>query len=164
MPGRDVMSRIDWDEYFMNIAYDVARRSTCIRKGRQIGTVIVNGHHQIVATGYNGNPRGMKHCEQTGCVREIQGIPSGERSEVCTAVHSEQNALLQAGTLSRGGTMYTLFNPCNTCAKMIANAGIVSVVYTVDYPEKMGLKTLRECGVKVKKLAPLDRPHEGFRV
>jgi dCMP deaminase len=152
------MSRIDWDGYFMNIAYDVARRSTCIRKGRQIGTVIVNGHHQIVATGYNGNPRGMKHCEQIGCVREKQGIPSGERSEVCTAVHSEQNALIQAGTLSRGGTLYTLFNPCNTCAKMIANAGIVRVVYIVDYPEKMGLEVLRACGVKVKKLAHFERP------
>jgi len=151
------MPRIDWDRYFMNIAYDVAQRSTCTRKGRQIGTVIVNDRHEIVATGYNGNPRGMKHCEQIGCVREMQGIPSGERAEVCTAVHSEQNALIQAGTLSRDGTMYTMFNPCNTCAKMIANAGILRVVYTVDYPEKMGLKTLQDCGVKVTRLRDFKR-------
>ncbi len=151
------MPRIGWDLYFMNIACDIARRSTCIRKGRQIGTVIVNDHHEIVATGYNGNPRGMRHCEQTGCIREKLGIPSGERAEVCTAVHSEQNALIQAGTRSRGGTMYTLFNPCNTCAKMIANAGIVRVVYTVEYPEKMGLRTLRDCGVKVKRLQDIGR-------
>jgi dCMP deaminase len=150
------MSRIDWDHYFMNIAHDVARRSTCIRRERQIGTVIVNERHEIVATGYNGNPRGMRHCEEIGCVRERQGIPSGERAEVCTAVHSEQNALIQAGTRSRGGTMYTLFNPCNTCAKMIANAGIVRVVYSVEYPEKMGLKTLGDCGVKVKRLRDID--------
>jgi dCMP deaminase len=146
------MSRIGWDEYFMNIAYDVAKRSTCIRRDRQIGTVIVNDRHEIVATGYNGNPRGMRHCEQIGCVREKQGIPSGERAEICTAVHSEQNALIQAGTRSRGGTLYTMFNPCNTCAKMIANAGIVKVVYAVEYPEKMGLKTLCDCGVKVTRL------------
>ncbi len=151
------MSRIDWDHYFIKIAYDVARRSTCIRKGRQIGTVIVNDRHEIVATGYNGNPRGMRHCEETGCVRERQGIPSGERAEVCTAVHSEQNALIQAGTRSRGGTMYTLFNPCNTCAKMIANAGIVRVVYTLEYPERMGLRILRDCGVKVKRLRDAGR-------
>ncbi len=151
------MPRIGWDIYFMNIACDIARRSTCIRKGRQIGTVIVNDRHEIVATGYNGNPRGMRHCEEMGCVREKLGIPSGERAEVCTAVHSEQNALIQAGTRSRGGTMYTLFNPCNTCAKMIANAGIVRVVYTVEYPEKMGLKTLSDCGVKVKRLRDIGR-------
>ena len=151
------MPRIDWDQYFMNIAYDVARRSTCIRTGRQIGTVIVNDRHEIVATGYNGNPRGMKHCEDIGCVRERQAIPSGERAEVCTAVHSEQNALIQAGTRSRGGTIYTMFNPCNTCAKMIANAGILRVVYTVDYPEKMGLKTLQDCGVKVTRLRDFKR-------
>lgn len=152
------MSRIDWDHYFMNIAYDIARRSTCIRKGRQIGTVIVNDRHEIVATGYNGNPRGMEHCEQIGCIREKQKIPSGERSEVCTAVHSEQNALIQAGTRSRGGTMYTMFNPCNSCAKMIANAGLVRVVYTVEYPEKMGLKVLKDCGVTVRKLERFERP------
>jgi dCMP deaminase len=152
------MSRIGWDEYFMNIAYDIARRSTCIRKGRQIGTVIVNDRHEIVASGYNGNPRGMEHCEQTGCVREKLGIPSGEKAEVCTAVHSEQNAMIQAGTRARGGTLYTMFNPCNTCAKMIANAGIVRVVYTTEYPEKMGLKVLKECGVEVIKLEPFHRP------
>jgi len=152
------MSRTAWDEYFMNIAYDVARRSTCIRKGRQIGTVIVNERHEIVATGYNGNPRGMRHCEEIGCVREKQGIPSGERAEVCTAVHSEQNALIQAGTRARGGTIYTLFNPCNTCAKMIANAGLAKVVYTEEYPEKMGLQVLKACGVQVKRLADFWRP------
>jgi len=141
----------------MNLARDIARRSTCIRKGRQIGTVIVNDRHEIVATGYNGNPRGMRHCEETGCVRERQRIPSGERAEVCTAVHSEQNALIQAGTRSRGGTMYTLFNPCNTCAKMIANAGIVRVVYTLEYPERMGLRILNDCGVKVKRLRGAGR-------
>ncbi|MEM2869431.1 MAG: dCMP deaminase family protein [Thermoplasmata archaeon] len=154
------MSRIPWDEYFMNIACDVAARSTCIRKGRKIGTVIVNEWHEIVATGYNGNPRGMEHCEEIGCVRERLGIPSGEKAEVCTAVHSEQNALLQAGTRSRGSTLYTIFNPCNTCAKMIANAGIVRVVYIIDYPERMGLEILRKCGVRVTKLRGFKRRPE----
>jgi dCMP deaminase len=147
------MARIGWDEYFMNIAFDVSRRSTCTRKERQIGTVIANEFHEIVASGYNGNPRGMEHCEKIGCVREKENIPSGEKSEICTAVHSEQNALLQAGTRSRGATLYTMFNPCNTCAKMIANAGIVRVVYCREYPERMGLEILRQCGVKLHRLS-----------
>ncbi len=151
------MPRVPWDEYFMSIALDVAERSTCIRRGRKIGTVIVNEWHEIVATGYNGNPRGMEHCEVIGCVREKLGIKSGENAEVCTAVHSEQNALIQAGTRSRGSTLYTIFNPCNTCAKMISNAGIARVVYLRDYPERMGLEILRRCGVQVTKLRGFKR-------
>lgn len=140
--------RISWDEYFMNIAEDVALRSTCIR--RQIGTVIVDsGTKEIVATGYNGNPRGQEHCTEIGCIRDIQNIPSGDRSEVCTAVHAEQNALMQAGTRSRGATMYCLIMPCNTCAKMIVNAGIKRVVYRDEYPEMMGKKLMKSLGVKV---------------
>lgn len=150
------MPRIPWDEYFMNIALDVSERSTCVHRGRKIGTVIVNEWHEIVATGYNGNPRGMEHCEELGCVREKLGIRSGEKAEVCTGVHSEQNALIQAGTRSRGSTLYTIFNPCNTCAKMIANAGIARVVYLRDYPERMGLEILKRCGVRVTRL-------EGFK-
>jgi dCMP deaminase len=142
--------RISWDEYFMNIAEDVAKRSTCTR--RQIGAVIVNSEtKEIVATGYNGNPRGQAHCSKIGCIRDTLKIPSGEKSEVCTAVHAEQNALMQAGTGSRGATMYCLIMPCNTCAKMIVNAGIKRVVYRDEYPEAMGKRLLRQLKVKVKK-------------
>jgi dCMP deaminase len=148
MTGKN--KRISWDEYFMNIAEDVAKRSTCIR--RQIGAVIVNTKKEIVATGYNGNPRGQKHCSEIGCIRDIENIPSGERSEVCTAVHAEQNALIQAGTRSRDGTMYCIILPCNTCAKMIANAGIKRVVYKDAYPEKMGLQLLEELGIEVVRI------------
>jgi len=149
--GKKRPKRISWDEYFMNIAEDVALRSTCMR--RQIGTVIVDSEtKEIVATGYNGNPRGQEHCTIIGCIRDIQKIPSGERSEVCTAVHAEQNALLQAGTRSRGATMYCLIMPCNTCAKMIVNAGIKRVVFRDGYPEQMGKNLLKELGVKVVRI------------
>jgi dCMP deaminase len=143
--------RISWDEYFMNIAEDVALRSTCIR--RQIGCVIVNSiTKEIVASGYNGNPRGQAHCTDMGCIRDIKGLPSGEKSEVCTAVHAEQNALIQARTGSRGATLYCLIMPCNTCAKMIVNAGIKRVVYRDEYPEEMGKELMKELGVEVKKI------------
>ena len=142
--------RVSWDEYFMNIAEDIAQRSTCSR--RQIGAVIVNGvTKEIVATGYNGNPRGQDHCTDMGCIRDKLQIPSGEKSEVCTAVHAEQNALLQSGMRSRDGTMYCLIMPCNTCAKMIVNAGIRRVVYRDEYPEEMGKSLLKELGVEVVK-------------
>jgi dCMP deaminase len=142
--------RVSWDEYFMNICEDVAKRSTCTR--RVIGAVIVNGvTKEILATGYNGNPRGQDHCTNMGCIRDKLKIPSGEKSEVCTAVHAEQNALLQAGMKARDGTMYCLIMPCNTCAKMIVNAGIRRVVYRDEYPEEMGKYLLKELGVEVVK-------------
>ncbi|MEE9115507.1 MAG: cytidine/deoxycytidylate deaminase family protein [Thermoplasmata archaeon] len=143
------MKRISRDEYYVNIAIDVSKRSTCTR--RQIGSVVVNGD-EIKSTGYNGNPRGLPHCDEIGCIREEQNIPSGERSEVCTGVHAEQNALLQAGKGANGATLYTTIVPCNTCAKMIINAGIKRVVYLNDYPERMGLELLNEAKVPVEKM------------
>ncbi len=146
------MERVDWDTYFIRIAMDISKRSTCHR--RAIGSVIVNDDHEIVSTGYNGNPRGQKHCSEIGCIREELNITSGEKSEVCTAVHAEQNALLQAGKGSRGSTLYTTVMPCNTCAKMIVNAGIRRVVYKDTYPETMGLDLLVELGVEVARFDP----------
>lgn len=143
------MKRISRDEYYMNIAIDVSKRGTCTR--RQIGSVVVNGD-EIKSTGYNGNPRGLPHCDEIGCIRDDQNIPSGERSEVCTGVHAEQNALLQAGKGSNGATLYTTIVPCNTCAKMIINAGIQRVVFLDDYPERMGLELLNEAKVPVEKM------------
>lgn len=143
------MKRISRDEYYMNIAIDVSKRGTCTR--RQIGSVVVNGD-EIKSTGYNGNPRGLPHCDEIGCIRDEQNIPSGERSEVCTGVHAEQNALLQAGKGANGATLYTTIVPCNTCAKMIINAGIKRVVYLDDYPERMGLDLLNKAKIPVEKM------------
>jgi len=133
----------------MRIAYDVARRSTCSR--RQIGAVIVTGD-VIVSTGYNGNPRGMPHCDVIGCIRDELDIPSGERMEICTGVHAEMNALIFAGPQSRSGTLYTTIVPCNTCAKMIINAGVKRVVYCEGYPDLMGYEILRQSGIPVDRI------------
>ncbi len=126
--------------------------------------MVVNGD-VIVSTGYNGNPRAMPHCEEIGCIRDELKIPSGERMEICTGVHSEMNALLFAGKDSRGGVLYTTIVPCNTCAKMIVNAGIRRVVYAEGYPDKMGLVLLEEAGIPVDRIpieleVPLSRPEE----
>jgi dCMP deaminase len=146
--------RISKDQYFMNIAIEVARRSTCTR--RKIGAIIVSDVGEIKSTGYNGNPRGMPHCHEIGCIRDKLGIKSGTRLETCTAVHAEQNALIQAGTNSRGSTIYSTIVPCPICARMILNAQIARVVYIDDYSNLEGVELLKQAGMKLARLDKKD--------
>lgn len=142
--------RIGWDEYFMQMAELTAKRSTCLR--RQVGAVIVKDRH-IIATGYNGAPRGVKHCEEKGgCLRQQLGVPSGQRHELCRALHAEQNAIIQAATLGQSiedGTIYVTHQPCVICAKMIINAGIKRIVVREAYPDEMATEILDEAGIRV---------------
>lgn len=142
--------RLSWDEYFMQMAELTAKRSTCLR--RQVGAVIVKDRH-IIATGYNGAPRGLKHCEEKGgCLRQQLGVPSGQRHELCRALHAEQNAIIQAATLGQSiedGTIYVTHQPCVICAKMIINAGIKRIVVRETYPDEMATEILDEAGIRV---------------
>ncbi|HZJ76637.1 MAG TPA: cytidine/deoxycytidylate deaminase family protein [Oscillospiraceae bacterium] len=143
--------RPSWDEYFMEIAEVVKTRSTCLR--RQVGAIIVKDK-QILSTGYNGAPTGLKHCEETGCIREQLEVPSGERHELCRGLHAEQNAIIQAslhGVKIEGATIYVTTQPCVVCAKMIINSGIKKVVYKGDYPDKLSAQMLAESGITVQK-------------
>ncbi|ODS42522.1 MAG: hypothetical protein MSIBF_04190 [Candidatus Altiarchaeales archaeon IMC4] len=144
------MKRPSWDEYFSRIANDVAARSTCVR--HQFGAVIVNDRHEIVATGYNGPVRGAIHCIDVGCLKDKKGIASGTGHDVCQAVHAEQNALLQAGKLSRGSSLYVNAFPCRICARLIVNAGIARVVTSGDYTDREGLEILKGVDVKVEHI------------
>jgi len=142
------MERPSWDEYFMKIAHLVAERSTCLR--RRVGAIIVKDK-RIISTGYNGAPRGVAHCLDTGCLREQRGIPSGERQELCRGAHAEQNAIIQAassGVSMEGATMYSTTAPCSTCAKMIINAGIRRLVLGGRYPDSLGEALIEEAGVE----------------
>ncbi len=141
------MKRPSWDEYFAKIAEDVAKRSTCIR--HQFGAVIVNDRKEIVATGYNGPVRGAVHCIDVGCLKDKCGIASGTGHDICQAVHAEQNALLQAGKLSRGSTLYVNAFPCKICARLSVNAGIVRFVTSGTYTDEEGLKILGDANVVV---------------
>jgi len=139
------------DEYFMEIASVVAKRSTCLRN--QVGAVIVR-EKRIIATGYNGAPKGLPHCLDIGCIREQNNIPSGERHELCRAVHAEQNAILQAaihGVSTENTTIYCTHQPCILCAKMMINAGIKKVVYANQYPDTAALEFLKQANVDVVK-------------
>ena len=150
--------RPSWDEYFMRIAFEVAGRSTCLR--RQVGAVIVKDK-RILATGYNGAPPGMPHCLDIGCLREELGIPSGERQELCRGLHAEQNAILQAasyGVPIKGGEIYVTHRPCVTCAKMIVAAGLKRVVYAGEYPDELGRSILEQAGVELVKFEKALRP------
>ena len=142
--------RPTWDEYFMGMAELTAKRSTCLR--RNVGAVIVQDRH-IVATGYNGAPRGIDHCgERGGCLREERGIPSGERHELCRALHAEQNAIIQAATFGHsieGATIYITHSPCVICSKMIINAGIKKILVGSEYPDPFAEEILSEAGLKI---------------
>ena len=143
--------RPTWDEYFLDIADLISKRSTCLR--RSVGAVLVKDK-RILATGYNGAPSGIKHCADTGCIREKLKIPSGERHELCRGLHGEQNAFLQAalhGTSLKGASLYSTTQPCIICAKMIINAGIKEIVIKGDYPDKMSKELLREAKVKIRR-------------
>lgn len=147
------MDRPSWDEYFMEVAEVTAKRSTCMR--RQVGAVIVKDKH-ILATGYNGAPTGIKHCEDRGgCLRQKLNIPSGHRHELCMALHAEQNAIIQAATLGQsiqGGTIYVTNQPCIICAKMIINSGIERIVIKDGYPDELAVEILDEAGLKTEIL------------
>jgi dCMP deaminase len=135
-------SRPSWDDYFMGIALQVARRSTCDRA--RVGAIIVKDR-RILTTGYNGSPAGLPHCDEIGhlmvnghCVRTL---------------HAEQNAIIQAALHGVGvadSTMYVTHQPCLTCAKMIINAGIRRVVYGGHYPDPHAVAFLKDAGVALE--------------
>ncbi len=143
--------RPSWDEYFLELARLVAKRSTCLR--RHVGAVLVKDK-KILTTGYNGAPSGVRHCTDIGCLREKMKIPSGERHELCRGLHAEQNVLLQAalhGTSTKGSTLYVTNQPCMICAKMLINAGIKEIIIADGYPDKLAKDFLKEAKIKVKR-------------
>ncbi len=148
----ELLNRPDWDTYFMEITAVVAKRSTCMR--RQVGAILVKDKH-ILTTGYNGAPKGLVHCAEIGCLRQELGVPSGERHELCRALHAEQNAIIQAANLGiaiEGSTLYCTTAPCSLCAKMLINAGVVRVVFDGNYPDERAMEFFREAGVIVEQM------------
>jgi len=136
----------------MQMAEIAEKRSTCTR--RTVGAVIVKDN-RIMATGYNGVPTGIIHCDERGCLREQLKVPSGQRHELCRGLHAEQNAIIQAAHLGQsiaGGTIYCTNQPCVICAKMIINAGIKRIVIKEGYPDDLAVEMLKEAGLKIEVL------------
>jgi len=136
----------------MAITRLVAKRSTCLR--RSVGAVLVK-EKRILATGYNGAPAGLKHCEEVGCLRENSSIPSGTRHELCRGLHAEQNVIIQAayhGISINGAVLFCTNKPCAICSKMLINAGIQEIYFLDGYEDALSDQMLAEAGVNLKRL------------
>lgn len=143
------MNRPAWDEYFMQMAELARTRTTCLRRG--VGAVIVKDN-RVLATGYNGSPKGIAHCEEVGCLRQQMNVPSGKMHELCRGLHAEQNAIIQAacmGVSIEGATLYCTTQPCVICTKMLINAGITRIVIKESYPDELAQKMIQEAGIRV---------------
>lgn len=136
--------RKSWVDYFIAQAFLAAEQSTCLR--RQVGAVAVK-EKRVIATGYNGQVSGAPHCKT--CLREKLGVPSGERLDICRALHAEQNVIIQCakfGVSLQGAILYQTTKPCLTCFKMLLNSGIQKIVYEHDYPDKIMEMEMAACG------------------
>lgn len=141
--------RPSWTQYFMDITELVSKRSTCTR--RAVGAVLVKDK-RVLATGYNGAPSGIRHCAETGCLREQRGVPSGERHELCRGAHAEQNAIVQAaqyGVPINGATLFCTNLPCSICAKLLINAGVKKIYYKSGYADEISEEMLSEANIEV---------------
>jgi dCMP deaminase len=150
MTQSPVANRPSWDEYFMNIARAVASRSTCTR--RSVGAIVVKDK-RILATGYNGAPAGLRHCDHSagGDMRD---------GHCARSTHAEQNALVQAakyGTPIDGATLYCTDQPCLTCAKLLVNAGVRRVVFEGEYPDELAVAILAEARVELAQYVAQER-------
>lgn len=119
-------TRSDWDKYFLDIAELVAARSTCDRA--YVGCVLVKDR-RIVSTGYNGSIKGHPHCDEVGHLLNEEG-------RCIRTIHAEQNALLHARENLEGATAYITHEPCETCTKLLNQAGIKRIVFRHPYPNK----------------------------
>jgi dCMP deaminase len=149
------LTRPSADEYFLKVAAVVAERSTCRR--HHVGAVAVRDKH-ILATGYNGAPSGSPDCLELGCLRDELGILSGERHEICRAIHAEQNVIIQAalhGVSLEGATIYATHTPCVLCAKMLVNARIKRYISFGSYNDEAFMQLFREAGIEFGKM---ERP------
>ncbi|PWI46556.1 cytidine deaminase [Candidatus Heimdallarchaeota archaeon B3_Heim] len=149
--------RITWDQYFLEIAKTASKRASCFR-GKKVGAVLVKGN-QILATGYNGAPKGVKDClELNECLRAKNNIPSGERLEFCMATHAEQNAVAQAasqGIATDGAILYTTRAPCVLCAKLLINAGVKEIIFLEEEKDELSKGLLEQAGVEKIKVTVL---------
>ena len=141
----DERPRASWDEYFMNIAQQVASRATCDRK--HVGAVIVRDKI-VLATGYNGSIRGLPHCDEIGHLME--------EGHCVRTVHAEANAIVQAaknGARIDGAGIYVTASPCWSCYRLIANSGIVRVVFGEFYRDPRIFETSQQLGIELVDLS-----------
>lgn len=131
---------------YMELVEIAATGSTCLR--RKVGAVIVKDG-KILSIGYNGAPIDCSECKTTGCIRQQLNVPSGERHELCRAIHAEQKALIKAKEPVKGATLYCTTFPCVICAKLLIEAGISKIYYKEGYADHLSDLMLQESPVEV---------------
>lgn len=156
------MTRPSTDTYMMGMAMMAASRGSCSR--RAVGCVLTNEYNHILATGYNGPPRGVAHCSDALCPG--RQAASGTFLDGCRATHAEQNALLQCGDVMKIQTVYTTTQPCFPCTKLLLNSSAQSIVYMESYPHPMAEEMWRDAGRLMRQISvdELKQVHELFQV
>jgi dCMP deaminase len=146
------MARLNSDEYYIKLAKVISERSTC--KRHQVGAIAVKDK-QLLVTGYNGAPTGFPDCLTLGCLRDELHIPSGERTEICRAIHAEQNVIIQAalhGVSIKGSTIYCTHSPCVLCTKMLINAEISRFVFTENYADTAFIVMFQDAKIETYRM------------
>lgn len=140
------------DRVYMDMAYEQAEKSVCLRL--KVGVVLVKDG-MVVAQGYNNVVGGVRPCKEIGCLRDELQIPSGQRREVCRNICAEQLAISEAarnGVEIDGCVAYVTTFPCHICAKLLVSSGISEIVYDGEYPDELSIKFLMEAGVPIRKI------------
>ncbi|CAA17893.2 Deoxycytidylate deaminase [Schizosaccharomyces pombe] len=146
--------RPSWDSYFMEMASLAAKRSNCMK--RRVGCVLVRGN-RVIATGYNGTPRGATNCNEGGCPRCNSASSCGKELDTCLCLHAEENALLEAGRerVGNNAILYCDTCPCLTCSVKITQLGIKEVVYHTSYNmDSHTASLLQAAGVQLRQYIP----------
>ena len=148
------LARPKWDDYFMFMAMLASTRSTCLR--RKVGAIAVM-NKRVLATGYNGAPSEVEDCIERGyCERERLNVPSGQRHELCRAIHAEQNLIIQAaksGISLENTSVYCTTYPCLICAKMLINLSIKELYFLSKYSDNETEKLFDESGIKTIRMS-----------
>lgn len=146
-----------WNKYFMEITKVVRTRSDCLT--RSVGAILVNNNNRIIATGYNGAPKGIKNCNEGGCERcflkDKGKIASGVDLDKCICVHAEENAIIQAaneGISTNLASCYTTTMPCIHCTKILIQAGIKKVYYEENYDSKLTVALFKKANIQLIKI------------
>lgn len=137
-------SRPSVDEYFLDMAANVARRSTCAR--RAVGCVLVNRYNHVLSTGHNGVYRGGTHCTDVPCPGA--GLPSGQGLHLCEAIHAEENALIQCRDIMEVHTAYCTASPCLHCVRRLVGTSLQRIVFSERYPHAESERIASDRGIE----------------
>ena len=147
--------RPSWDEYFLKLAFEVSKRSTCLR--RAVGAIIVKDR-RILATGYNGVPSGLRHCEETGCLREQLGVPSGQRHEICRGLPSRTRSSKPRATASTLRDRRSTSPPSR--ARCVRRCSSMQALRRLCSPPRIPINSPKSCSAKlISSFAALNTPN-----